>query len=86
LPRGEELKQLAADPSHAVERARHVGLPTTVYLLAMALVEVREASETADGEDDDGAALVRILRVPLSASLPGVCGRIIGVATCLLSQ
>jgi len=56
LSRGEELKELAVDLSRAIERARRVGLPTTVYLLAMALVEVREAAEAADGEDDDGAA------------------------------
>ncbi|WP_187435999.1 hypothetical protein [Bradyrhizobium hipponense] len=56
MSRGEELKELAADLARAVERARHVGLPTTVYLLAMALVEVREAADAADGEDDDGAA------------------------------
>ena len=35
---------------------RRIGLPTTVYLLAMALVEVREAAEAARAEDDDGAA------------------------------
>ncbi|MFT4117350.1 hypothetical protein [Bradyrhizobium sp.] len=56
MSRGEELKQLAADLSHAVEKARRVGLPTTVYLLSMALVEVREAAEAAAGEDGDGAA------------------------------
>jgi hypothetical protein len=55
LSRGEELKELAVDLSRAVESARRVGLPTTVYLLAMALVEVREAADGED-EDDDGAA------------------------------
>jgi hypothetical protein len=56
LSRGEELKELAAELSHALERARRAGLPTTVYLLAMALVEVREVADAAGGEDDDGAA------------------------------
>lgn len=56
LSRGEELKELAVDLSRAIETARRAGLPTTVYLLAMALVEVREAAEAADGGDDDGAA------------------------------
>jgi len=56
LARGEQLKELARDLSRAVETARRVGLPTTVYLLSMALVEVREAARAADEEDDDGAA------------------------------
>jgi len=54
LSREDELKELARDLSLAVETARRVGLPTTVYLLSMALVEVREAADK--GEDDDGAA------------------------------
>jgi len=56
LSRGDELKELASDLSRAVELARRVGLPTTVYLLSMALVEVKEAARAADEEDDDGAA------------------------------
>ncbi|MBC9876178.1 hypothetical protein G8O24_02315 [Bradyrhizobium sp. INPA01-394B] len=54
MSREDELKELASDLSRAVETARRVGLPTTVYLLSMALVEVREAA--GKGEDDDGAA------------------------------
>ncbi|BBZ94785.1 MULTISPECIES: hypothetical protein [Bradyrhizobium] len=57
MSRGDELKELASDLSRAVETARRVGLPTTVYLLSMALVEVREAAAAADdGDDDDSAA------------------------------
>ena len=56
LSRGDELKELAGDLSRAAETARRIGLPTTVYLLAMALVEVREAVEAVGGADDDGAA------------------------------
>jgi hypothetical protein len=55
LSRGDELKELVSDLSRAVETARRVGLPTTVYLLSMALVEVREAAATDDGDDDDAA-------------------------------
>ena len=55
LSRGDELKELASDLSRAAEAARRLGLPTTVYLLAMALVEVREAVAADDG-GDDGAA------------------------------
>ncbi len=56
MSRGDELNELASELSRAAERARRIGLPTTVYLLAMALVEVREAAEAARAEDDDGAA------------------------------
>ena len=56
MSRGDELEELASDLSRAADTARRIGLPTTVYLLAMALVEVREAAEAAGGEDDDGAA------------------------------
>lgn len=56
MSRGEQLRELARDLSRAVETARRVGLPTTVYLLSMALVEVRDAVAAADDGDDDGAA------------------------------
>jgi hypothetical protein len=55
LSREDELKELASDLSRAVETARRVGLFTTVYLLSMALVEVREAAADDEG-NDDGAA------------------------------
>lgn len=55
LSREDELKQLASDLSRAVEAARRVGLPTTVYLLSMALVEVREAAADDEGHDDGAA-------------------------------
>jgi hypothetical protein len=56
VSRGDELKELASDLSRAAERARGLGLPTTVYLLSMALVEVWEAAAGADGGHDDDAA------------------------------
>lgn len=55
LSREDELKQLASDLSRAVEAARRVGLPTTVYLLSMALVEVKEAAADDEGHDDGAA-------------------------------
>ncbi len=55
LSRENELKELAKDLSRAVETARRVGLPTTAYLLSMALVEVREAAADEDG-NNNGAA------------------------------
>jgi hypothetical protein len=54
LSREDELKELASDLSRAIETARRAGLLTTVYLLSMALVEVREAA--GDNGNDDGAA------------------------------
>ncbi|MBR1128933.1 hypothetical protein [Bradyrhizobium iriomotense] len=56
MSRGEELKELVSELSRAAERARRIGLPTTVYLLSMALVEVKEAAAAADDGDDDSAA------------------------------
>ncbi|WFU44757.1 hypothetical protein QA640_21250 [Bradyrhizobium sp. CB82] len=57
MSRGQELERLVGDLSRALEAARRLGLSTTVYLLSMALVEVREALDAAsDGGDDDGAA------------------------------
>ena len=55
MSRGDQLEELASDLSRAAEAARRLGLPTTVYLLSMALVEVREAAADNDG-NDDGAA------------------------------
>ncbi|MBR0713788.1 hypothetical protein [Bradyrhizobium liaoningense] len=56
MSRGQQLEELVSDLSLAVERARRLGLLTTVYLLSMALVEVREAAEADNGDDDDGTA------------------------------
>ncbi|MCG2630273.1 hypothetical protein L6654_26950 [Bradyrhizobium sp. WYCCWR 13023] len=55
MSRGNELEELASDLSRALEAARRIGLPTTVYLLSMALVEVKEAIN-AVCDDDDGTA------------------------------
>jgi hypothetical protein len=55
LSRGDELRELANDLARAIEKARRAGLPTTVYLLSMALVEVREAAADHDGDDDSAA-------------------------------
>jgi len=55
LSRKNDLKELASDLSRAVETARRVGLPTTVYLLSMALVDVKEAAADHDGSDDSTA-------------------------------
>ena len=57
MSRRQKLEELTGELSRAVESARRLGLPTTVYLLSMALVEVSEAADAANGSgDDDGAA------------------------------
>ncbi|MBR0973840.1 MULTISPECIES: hypothetical protein [Bradyrhizobium] len=56
MSRGDELKELTSELSHAAETAQRLGLPTTLYLLSMALVEVREATAADRDGDDDGAA------------------------------
>jgi hypothetical protein len=56
LSRGDQLEELASNLSHAAEAARRLGLSTTVYLLSMALVEVREATAADSDGNDDGAA------------------------------
>ncbi|MGY3081626.1 hypothetical protein ACVWZZ_008034 [Bradyrhizobium sp. LM6.10] len=56
MSRGDQLKELASDLSHAAEAARRLGLSTTVYLLSMALMEVREATAADGDRNDDGAA------------------------------
>ena len=55
MARAGELRELVGGGARAVEAAGRAGLPTTVYLLAMALVEVKEA-EAADEGNDGGVA------------------------------
>lgn len=52
VSRGQEFERLAGDLTLVLERARRLGLPTTVYLLSMALVEVQEAAADDDGGED----------------------------------
>ena len=50
LSRGDELEELASDLSRAAERARGLGLPTTVYLLSMALFTIYEKKAQHENE------------------------------------
>ena len=55
--REDDLYELAQDISTAVEKARRLDLPTSTYILSMALVEVSEALKAAgDERHEDGAA------------------------------
>lgn len=50
--REEELKDLARTLQAAVEKARELSLPTSAYILSMALVEVSQALAAAHGAED----------------------------------
>ena len=58
MSRGDELKELASDLSHAAEKARRLGLPTTVYLLSMALVEVSALLESQAKVEIEATAVI----------------------------
>ena len=55
MTRGDSLKELAADLSVAISKARELDLTTSVYILSMALLEVTQAlKEEEDGRDGAG--------------------------------
>jgi hypothetical protein len=54
--REDELTELAIDVSAAIAKARQLNLPTSAYILSMALVEVSEALKASkDNRKDDAA-------------------------------
>jgi hypothetical protein len=54
MTREDDLNELAITLSAAIEKARQLKLPTSAYILSMALVEVTEAAKaTADNLGDD---------------------------------
>jgi hypothetical protein len=54
MTREDDLNELAADLQLAIAKARALNLPTSAYILSMALVDVSQALETGsiDGIDD----------------------------------
>jgi hypothetical protein len=54
LTRKDDLDELANNLSTAIAQARELKLPTSVYILSMALVEVLQATKAA-GEDSEDA-------------------------------
>jgi hypothetical protein len=48
--REDELKELASSLQSAIAKARQLNLPTSAYILSMALVEV---SQVLEGKSDD---------------------------------
>jgi hypothetical protein len=57
VTREDDLKELAISLSAAIAKARQLQLPTSAYILSMALVEVLEAAAkaAADNGKDDAA-------------------------------
>jgi hypothetical protein len=54
MTREDDLNELAITLSAAIEKARQLKLPTSAYILSMALVEVLEAAKaTTDNPGDD---------------------------------
>ena len=54
VTREDDLDELATNLSTAIAKARQLKLPTSAYILSMALVEVTEAAKaTADNPRDD---------------------------------
>ena len=54
--REDELTELAIEVSAAIAKARQLNLPTSAYILSMALVEVSEALKASkDNRMDDAA-------------------------------
>ncbi len=54
--REDDLNDLALEISAAIEKARQLNLPTSVYILSMVLVEVSGALKVAAREDEDDEA------------------------------
>jgi hypothetical protein len=54
MTREDDLNELAVTLAAAIEKTRQLKLPTSTYILSMALVEVTEAAKaTADNPGDD---------------------------------
>jgi hypothetical protein len=53
--REDDLKELAISLSAANVKARQLSLPTSASILSMALLEVSQALEAVEGDDEDVA-------------------------------
>jgi hypothetical protein len=51
MSREDDLKELATCLSAAIAKARALNLPTSAYVLSMAMVEVSRALEAAKADD-----------------------------------
>jgi hypothetical protein len=55
VTREDDLKELAISLSAAIAKARQLNLPTSAYILSMALAEVSQALK-AEKDEEEGAA------------------------------
>jgi hypothetical protein len=53
VTRENDLNELAALLSTAIAKARRLGLPTSAYILSMALLEVSQESKLGTGDEQD---------------------------------
>jgi hypothetical protein len=53
VTREDDLNELAINLSTAIAKARQLKLPTSAYILSMALVEVLEATKAASNKRKD---------------------------------
>ncbi len=53
MTREDDLNELATLLSTALAKARRLELPTSAYILSMALLEVSEALKLATGDEQD---------------------------------
>jgi hypothetical protein len=54
VTREDDLKELAINLSAAIAKARQLNLPTSAYILSMALVEVLRALIAEEGDEGAG--------------------------------
>ena len=59
MAREDDLKELATSLSAAIAKARQLNLPTSAYILSMALPEVSQALKAAEGDKGDKEDTVR---------------------------
>jgi hypothetical protein len=57
VTRDDDLKELATSLTAAIAKARQLNLPTSAYILSMALVEVSQALKGVIPERDEGSAV-----------------------------
>jgi hypothetical protein len=55
VTRKDDLKELVISLTAAITKARQLNLPTSAYILSMALLEVSQASSAAERDEEDSA-------------------------------
>jgi hypothetical protein len=53
MTRKDDLSMLASAITSAIEKARHLKLPTSAYVLSMALVEVMQEKDAVEAHHKD---------------------------------